>query len=90
MIKTAKGERRPNTTDTIVDWISRSPKPGSCLVISNQPYVLYQGAVVRVVCPQFQVDTVGKAARPEGLKSVDVLDSIAKWLYGENLIQGVK
>ncbi|MBS0615485.1 MAG: hypothetical protein JSR58_02915 [Verrucomicrobia bacterium] len=90
MIKTAKGERRPNTTDTIVDWMSRSPKVGSCLVISNQPYVRFQDATVRAVCPQFSIETVGKGAIAENQKSVDIIDSIAKWLYGENLIVSKK
>src|SRR5579863_2689923 len=34
--------QRPTTKDTILKWLSYSPKPGKCLCISSQPFISYQ------------------------------------------------
>ena len=80
--------RRATTADTIAQWLSASPKPGSCILISSQPYVGYQDAVARTNLPlSFTVDTVGLEA---GMKEkiVTYLDSLARWLYQENALCG--
>jgi hypothetical protein len=78
--------RRPNTGDTIAQWLSTDPILGSCLFISNQPYVGYQDAVIRTYMPSaFEVDVVGSCANPQKQNIDVVLDTLARWLYQENL-----
>ncbi len=73
--------RRPNTGDTFATWLTQKPSPGSCLVISNQPYVSYQDTVARTYLPlRFNVETVGESA-PDSMKISVTLDNIARWLY---------
>ncbi|MBX9831000.1 hypothetical protein K2X40_03505 [Candidatus Babeliales bacterium] len=75
---------RPTTIDTINDWLVMSPQAGSCLVLSNQPYVLYQHSVVQTALPQeFYVETVGKAVDEEDDNNAVYLDTVARWLYQE-------
>jgi len=74
---------RPNTNDTVKKWMDAKPKPGSCLVISNQPYIKYQDLVLKTLLPKtFHIETVGGKAY-ENLPLVIYLDSIARWLYLE-------
>jgi len=52
--------RRPNTASTVRDFLKAKPNPGSCLVISTQPFVGYQEAVVKLFLPpSFAVECVG-------------------------------
>lgn len=79
--------RRPNTADTIIHWLASDVKPGSILAISNQPYVGYQHAALKLHIPQnFTIETVGPAASPKLHVGV-LLDNIARWLYMENKLQ---
>jgi hypothetical protein len=78
--------RRPNTGDVIKLWLSKKEvQPGAILAISNQPYVLYQHAVLKTLLPDtFNIETVGSAAaRP--LHIGIILDSLARWLYQEHM-----
>lgn len=78
--------RRPNTGDTIAHWLGSDPVLGSCLFISNQPYVGYQDAVIRTYMPAaFEIDTVGAYVEPEKQQIDVALDTLARWLYQENL-----
>jgi hypothetical protein len=71
---------RPKTGDTIWEWMKTGPKPGSCLAISNQPYVLYQDAVMASLLPKsFEIETVGPAASKSTSVAL-ILDTIAKTL----------
>ncbi|NGX54380.1 MAG: hypothetical protein K1000chlam4_01106, partial [Chlamydiae bacterium] len=36
------GMRRPDTIDTYRKWLAMDPKPGSCLIISSQPFIFRQ------------------------------------------------
>lgn len=85
MIQSSSGVfRRPTTSDTIIEWIKTNPDAGSCLFISNQPYVGYQGAVVKTDMPNgFLVETVGVGATQDFSNAV-ALDSLARWLYQES------
>lgn len=85
MIKGSSGVlQRPTTSDTIIEWIKAGPDAGSCLFISNQPYVGYQGAVVKTDMPNgFLVETVGVGAT-QGFSIAVALDSLARWLYQES------
>jgi hypothetical protein len=74
-----KGAQRPNTLDTVVAWLDTAPLPSSCLAISNQPYVHYQGAILDRYVP-FDVEMVGPSVL--GDPSVDLmLDTLARELY---------
>ncbi len=83
-------ETRPNTQDTIVyamqfEHIVKQIKSqghlGKVLVISNQPFCLYQDAIVRGVLPEGTlIDTVGSPAE-ESIELGVALDSIARWIY---------
>jgi len=78
--------RRPNTADTVIQWLLGGPKPGKCLSISDQPFAGYQDAVLKLLLPQdFQVETIGDEAR-EDLPFAVYLDNLAKWLLQEQLI----
>lgn len=90
--------RRPNTGNTVRDWLALSPQPGSCLVISTQPYVGYQEAVVRFLVPNsYQIECVGPQTENVYLDTsafgnrdyplAIYLDSITKWLLYERLKQ---
>lgn len=76
--------RRPNTGDTIIHWKRTcAPTPGSCLVISSQPYVCYQDAVARTFLSKyFGVETIGSCVQDDLPLAVH-LDNIARWLYQE-------
>ncbi len=73
--------RRPNTADTVRAWLNTNPLPGTCLVITNQPFVPYQDEVLRTELPaEFPFETVGPKAEEETLFAL-YLDTIARWLY---------
>lgn len=76
--------RRPNTGDVVKVWLAQNPAPGTVLAISNQPYVIYQDAVLRAMLPcSFKIETVGAAAS-HPLRMGEILDTLARWLYMEN------
>lgn len=81
------GKRRPQTVDTIMAWLERNPTTGSCLAISNQPYVHYHEAVFKRFVP-FEAEVVGPAVLEN--PTVDlILDTLAKeyfWRFGVNKI----
>ena len=74
---------RPTTPDTIIFWLSKSPKPGSILAISDQPHIHYQDAVLRTYIPtSFTIETMGKKASHTILDAV-ILDALGRWIYQE-------
>jgi len=75
--------RRPNTNDTVQEWLRTNPKPGTCLLSSNQPYAGRQHSVACTILPEtFVVETIGAAAQND-LPIVIYLDTLARWLYQE-------
>jgi len=75
--------RRPNTIDTIKQWLNFLPVPGSCTFISNQPFIGYQDAAIESILPaQFSSETIGPTADPN-LIIAGYLDAIARWIYQE-------
>lgn len=77
---------RPNTKDTIELWMQEHEIHGeSCLVISSQPFVLYQDSVVKSYVPQdVAITTVGKVfKKPENTAAL--LDTVARYLYQEQI-----
>lgn len=80
--------KRPNTEDTIIAWLKNSPSPCRALFVSDQPFCGYQFAVIKSVLPESYVfDLVGQGASPTIHPSAAaiILDSIARWIYQENL-----
>lgn len=83
MLKNQDGTlRRPSTGDTVDLWLQSNPVPGSCLVVSNQPYILYQDSVTKCLLPDlFSVETFGQEDQNS---SIGVhLDNLARCLYQE-------
>ncbi|HZW60965.1 MAG TPA: hypothetical protein VFF04_01955 [Candidatus Babeliales bacterium] len=79
--------RRPTTVDIINEWLNHTPKAGTCLFVSNQPYVGFQDSSVRTALPvHFNLETVGEAAKSNELIAVH-LDNVARWLYQEKQLQ---
>lgn len=75
--------KRPTTDDTVVAWLSRQSKPGSCIAISNQPFVRYQHSVLRRLLPkEFNLETVGATLSEDKTLAVQ-LDSVARWIFSE-------
>lgn len=82
--------KRPNTEDTIIAWLAHSPQPCTALFVSDQPFCGYQFAVVKSCLPEsFQFDLVGQGADSinHPAAAAITLDSIARWIYQENLYQ---
>ena len=82
-------QKRPNTEDTIVAWLKRSPEPCKALFVSNQPFCGYQFAVIKVNLPNaFLFDLVGQGvdSTSHPAAAAITLDSIARWIYQEDLI----
>ncbi len=78
-----QGDKRPTTIDTVKAWLLEEPKPGTCLVFANQPFVCYFDAVLKSYLPaSFQVETVGSVADLDLPLSV-YLDNLARTLYQE-------
>lgn len=81
---------RPNTRDTVITWLRTKPETGSVLMVSTQPYVAYQHAVVRSELPlsEFYLETVAPAISKEPPLAV-VLDAVAGWLKQFHPDQGL-
>lgn len=72
--------KHPPTGNALIRWMNMHPQPGSCLVISSQPYVGYQDAVVRTyIHNDFIIDTVGRATTEKDIDKF--LTTLARWVY---------
>lgn len=68
---------RPTTESTVYAWLELSPNPGSILMVSSQPYIGYQMAVLSTLLPLFEIEGVGQ----EGGRTLPIsvlLDTIGK------------
>lgn len=80
---------RPNTKDTLIAWLKHSPAPCKALFISDQPFCGYQFGVIKSTLPEeIAFDVAGPGADPLSHPSsaAITLDSIARWIYLEDLI----
>lgn len=78
---------RPDTKDTVSEWLKTHPDNGSVIAISNQPYVGYQKAVIQSLLPNgFEVDAAGPAVKGEPTVAL-ILDTIAKQLFFDTQFQ---
>lgn len=81
--------KRPNTEDTIVAWLKIAPEPCKALFVSDQPFCGYQFAVVKASLPSsISFDLVGQGvdATSHPAAAAITLDTIARWIYQENLV----
>lgn len=85
--------KRPNTEDTIIEWIKVDCVPCTALFVSDQPFCGYQFAVIKTCLPEtIQFDLVGQGVNPSShpAAAAITLDSIARWIYQESLYQSKK
>lgn len=78
-----EGEKqvRPNTEDTILEWLKGDPKPGSILLSSGAPYSTAQEEAFRMLLPAgFTVETFGHGV-PAELKAVNMFREVAGAVY---------
>lgn len=88
MIAVGNSFKRPNTADTIFAWLDQSPNPCKVFFVSNQPFCGYQFAVVKTCLPkEFSFDLVGSGfvTMSHRASAAVILDSLARWLYQENI-----
>ncbi len=93
MKKESLSVKRPNTEDTIVAWLQAAPEPCKALFVSDQPFCGYQFVVIKGALPDtFLFDVVGQGVDPNRYLAAAAvtLDSIARWIYQENLVSGSK
>lgn len=76
--------RNPNTADGIITWLAHKPRPGSCLVISSQPYIRYQHEIFKMYMPSsFTIETVGPAC-DTAVPVSEILDSITRHFHQQH------
>ena len=64
-------------------WIASNPKPGPCLLILDQPYIIYEQQVFQTLMEsRFTVETAGPAADNDTTIEI-YLDSLAHALHAE-------
>ena len=85
MVVAKKKKNRPNTADTLQEWLAKNDAEKNILIISNQPFVRYQKEVVkRVLKTSCNFDTVG-AKMDLSIPIAVILDTVARYLYECNL-----
>ncbi len=71
---------RPNTSDTIREWIKLKPGPGAYLAISSQPFIGYHDACLRGLSPKaLLIETVGPQVDKDTLFSI-FLYNLQRWI----------
>lgn len=81
---------QPTASDALKVWLKDCAKPGTCLVVSNNPYLGYTNSVVKTFLPSsFTVETVGPAANKMSNVAVH-LDNLTRWLYQEQVRRSKK
>jgi hypothetical protein len=88
MIQKADGTfTRPTTDSTLVHFAQIAPQDGSCLVISNNPYIVRQTKVTQRILDQsrFPTEGAGPAVNIERTGILMVMDEFARTLYEDTL-----
>ena len=89
------GSKRSTTEDCVKEWIKRNLSPGSCLVISSNPFVIYQNMVTKLVVlesnhfkkKEFIFEGVGIDRMDFYSKDILIgylMDNLSRILYVEN------
>lgn len=74
-----RNERRPNSLDTIQAWLKFEPNPESCLIVSSQPYICYQGAIFARFLP-FSFEMAGPEITGHPTVAL-MLDTLGREIY---------
>jgi len=84
VVDTPRGEKkRPITIDTVNAWLATLPKPGSCLALSDQPFVCYHHTATETHLPSsFSLETIGEKSDKNTWVAV-YLDNLARTFYQE-------
>ncbi|MDP3935678.1 MAG: hypothetical protein Q8Q56_01620 [Alphaproteobacteria bacterium] len=81
---------RPTTEDSVHTWLKTSPKPGSIVAFSNNPYIPYQNETIKpalIKSGWFKhggtLETVGLAFTPKDNdhRISNCLDNVARYIY---------
>lgn len=73
--------QRATTEDTVKAWLATKPQPGTVLIISQQPYIGRQHAVMETYLKNgWEIETVGPQLATD-FTLEDMLDTLARWLY---------
>lgn len=73
---------RPNTEDTVKEWVKESPACGRYLAVTEAPYIGRQDYVVRMYLPScIGLDTIGNEIKEEKRSMTIILDELARWIY---------
>jgi hypothetical protein len=73
---------RPTTADTVIAWRALNPAPGRCLIVSTQPHIHYQHAIIQSLLPKnFDLETVGDSLGYQSCNISIVLDALARWIF---------
>lgn len=79
--------KRPTTYDSIISWLKMNPEIGTCLAISNNPYIHYQQTVLQNIFKHekvnMKVETVGSGSKENNITLY--LDTLARQFYEENI-----
>lgn len=81
--------QRPNTEDTLRQFLQMTHRSGDTLVVSNNPFIGYQASVVRSILPdKYRIFTVGPKLEFSNDKNQLglILDSLARWIFEINKI----
>jgi hypothetical protein len=84
------GKKRPTTKDTIIAYLQTNPERCTALFVSDQPFCGYQFAILQGTLPetiQFDVVGAGVTSTSHPAAAAIVLDTVARWLYQEDLNQ---
>lgn len=82
--------KRPTTYDSVMSWLQMNPEIGTCLAISNNPYIHYQQTVLKNIFNHekinMSIETVGAGSKENNIALY--LDTLARQFYEENIGTG--
>ena len=79
--KKDKQWQRPNTRDTLKQWMKTNPSSGTVLIISDQPHAYYQEIVVNQELPKSFITSLAAESADADTDFFIYLDALALWLY---------
>lgn len=80
---------RPNTKDTVDEWMKAGPKPGTVLAVSNNPYIQRQDLTLKNILVKYgfkkeDIVTIGYKALPNKVSLSVFFDELARLIYTES------
>lgn len=72
---------RPNTEDTVIEWLKTFPLYGRYLSVSNAPYVRRQGLITQMLANEnYLIDPTGPGIKGNEKMAI-LLDELARFIY---------